>query len=110
MKQGIKLAVMAMIVALLSGCSVRIVDFTAISTKNTGIKAVETGQRVTGEDCAPVFLFPLGVPNMKTAIDRAIESAGPGYDALIDGVVYHKNQSFIIGQICYTIEGTPIQT
>ncbi len=68
------------------------------------------GERVTGEDCVPVILFPMGIPNMKEAIDRAIESAGPEFDALVDGVVYHKNYSFLFGQICYTIEGTPINT
>ena len=110
MGKGIKLVALMAGVVLLSGCSMRIVDFTAISTKNVDIQSLETGNRVVGQDCAPIFLVPLGVPNMKTAIDRAIENAGPGYDALIDGVVYNLNQSFLIGRVCYRVEGTPIQT
>jgi len=86
------------------------VDFTVISTKNVKVPSVAKGERVTGEDCIPVVLFPLGIPNMKEAIDRAIEKAGPEYDALIDGVVYQVNQSFLIGRICYRVEGTPINT
>jgi hypothetical protein len=110
MKMLVKIAAIGCLIALLSGCTVRIVDFTAISTKNTNIKASKTGQRVSAEDCVPVILFPLGIPNMKEAIDRAIEKAGPGYDALTDGVVYSVQQAFIFGRICYKVEGTPIAT
>ena len=41
---------------------------------------------------------------------RAIESAGGDYDALVDGVVYQVNQSFIVGRMCFKVEGTPINT
>lgn len=94
---------------LLSGCVTRMTDFTVISTKNVQVPS-SSAQRVEAEDCVPVVLFPFGIPNLKTAIDRAIEKAGPQYDALIDGVVYSKNYSFLIGKICYTVEGTPIST
>lgn len=94
----------------LSGCSTRIVDFTAISTKNVSIPTSARGDRVTGQDCVPVFIGPLGIPNMKTAIDKAIETSGAEYDALIDGVVYSVNQSFLIGRQCFKVEGTPVNT
>ncbi len=95
---------------ILSGCTVRVVDFTVISTKNVKVPSVAKGARVTGEDCIPVIVVPLGIPNMKEAIDRAIESAGPEYDALVDGVVYQHNYSFLFGQMCFVVEGTPINT
>ena len=95
---------------MLAGCTIRLVDFTVISTKNVKIPTVEKGKRVVGEDCVVVFLFPFGIPNMKEAIDRTIEKAGPEYDALVDGVVYQLNHSFIVGQQCYRVEGTPINT
>ena len=95
---------------LLSGCTIRIVDFTVISTKNVKIPTADKGTRVTGEDCVVVFLIPFGIPNMKEAIDRAIENAGPEYDALVDGVVYQLNHNFLVGQQCYKVEGTPINT
>lgn len=95
---------------LLSGCTIRMVDFTVISTKNARVPSVEKGPRTEGKDCVVVFLFPWGIPNMKEAIDNAIESAGPEYDALVDGVVYMQNHNFLIGVQCYKVEGTPINT
>lgn len=94
----------------LSGCTIRLGDFTVISSKNVKIPTAVKGERVTGEDCVPVILLPIGIPNMEEAIDRAIESAGPEYDALVDAVVYSVQQAFIFGQICYKAEGTPINT
>ncbi len=40
---------------------------------------------------------------VKDAIDQAIEKAGPGYDALIDGVIYER-------LFKYKVTGTPIKT
>lgn len=95
---------------MLSGCTIRMVDFTVISTKNARVPSVEKGPRSEGKDCVFVLLFPWGIPNMKEAIDNAIESAGPEYDALVDGVVYLQNYNFLIGVQCYKVEGTPINT
>ena len=50
-------------------------------------------------------------PNMKEAVDRAIEAAGPGYDALIDGVVDNTVLILVLyNQGCFVVEGTPINT
>ena len=55
--------------------------------------------------------IPLGTANLKEAVDRAIEKAGPGYDALIDGVVYAVSKFYILfGSFGYKIEGTPIKS
>ena len=97
-------------IIVLSGCTQRLIDFTIISSKNITIDVDKTASRVQGTDEVVVFLFPLGVPNLKEAVDKAIESAGPEYDALIDGVVSSYNKSFIIGVVGYTVEGTPIKT
>ena len=94
-----------------AGCTQRITDFTVISTKNQqATVGLVQGPRATGEDCVVVVFFPFGIPNLKQAIDRAIEEAGPGYDALADGVVYYKNKSFLFGTICYEVQGTPVKT
>ena len=53
--------------------------------------------------CAPYC----GMPNLKQAVDKAIEAAGPGYDALIDGVVFNRMELFTSG---YVVQGTPIKT
>lgn len=88
------------------GCnSRRVTDFTLISTKNTLLTAhADTmGARLEGEDCS-ITLF--GVPNMKTAIDDALDNAPEKYDALVDGVVWFEDRFFYV---CYRVEGTPIK-
>ena len=93
---------------LISSCSQRMIDFTVISSKNVTLRLPDDakGKKVEGQDmkfCAPYC----GMPNLKQAVDRAIESAGPGYDALIDGVVFNKMELFETG---YVVTGTPIKT
>lgn len=97
-----------------AGCTTRIVDFTTISTKNVDWSKAETfsraPSRVEGRDMAHLIIFiPTGVPNMKEAIDRAIESV-PGGVALVDGVVYSKFWwiPYVYGRTSYVVEGTPL--
>ena len=98
------------ITALMStGCAVRMADMTVASTKNYNLNSNQfvKGQRVTGEDKVPVVLFPLGIPNFKTAIDKAIEKDRCTV-ALSDVVITQLNQAFIVGKICYRVEGTQV--
>lgn len=100
------------VLAALSGCMRRMVDFTMISTKNVDLSKAGTFQRaksrVTGIDMIHVVLVPIGVPNMKEAIDKAIESV-PGGVALVDGVITYKWIDVVIyGQRSYVVEGTPL--
>jgi len=98
------------------GCSTRMIDFTVISSKNANIQGKSYGKRVEGKDCAGLLLGLIPItgrfqPNMKEAVDRAIEGAGPGYDALIDGVVDSEVLLlFVYNQACFVVEGTPINT
>lgn len=98
----------------ISSCSHRLTDFTVISTKNVplGQKSAslqKANQRVKGVDKSHVVLWiPLGMPNMKEAIDKAIEKY-PGAIGLADGVVKSKGWTAIFyGQNSYVVEGTPI--
>jgi hypothetical protein len=102
--------------ALLSGCTTRITDFTVISTKNVDISTIGHSKRGTnrieGRDTAHTIIFvPTGIPNLKEAIDRAIENV-PGAVALVDGVVYHEYFYIpcIYGRASYVVEGTPLIT
>jgi hypothetical protein len=93
---------------LMSSCNQRIIDFTVISSKNVTLRLPDDakGKKVEGKDmvfCAPYC----GIPNLKQAVDRAIENAGPGFDALIDGVVFNRMELFTSG---YVVTGTPIKT
>lgn len=110
----ISLLLAGLLLFLLGGCSQRVLDFTVISSKQMEmrVKEIGKGDRVEGKDGVYWFLFiPLGVPNLKEAVDRAIESAGPGYDALIDGVIYSQNYWYVITAYNgYKVEGTPIKT
>ncbi|MGZ6519130.1 MAG: hypothetical protein ACXVED_16195, partial [Bacteroidia bacterium] len=66
--------------------------------------------RIKGEDKKSIVIFiPTGVPNVKEAMDNAIEST-PGAVALVDGVVteYKWYIPYIYGEFGYEVEGTPL--
>ena len=92
-----------------SGCTVRVADMTVGSTKNYNLNSAQfvKGPRVTGEDKYPVILFPLGVPNMKTAMDNAIEKDKCAV-GLSDVVISQLNHAFIVGTIGARVEGNLI--
>jgi len=105
---------LVLIVLVLTGCTTRLVDFTIISTKNVDLSKAATFQRgnarIQGVDLVHIIIFiPTGVPNMKEAIDKALESVN-GAVALVDGVVYSKAWyiPYIYGQQSYVVEGTPL--
>jgi hypothetical protein len=112
LSRSIQFAMLVALLAVLSGCSQRLLDFTVVSSKDIAARVSESGrgERVTGEDAVPIILIPIGTPSIKEAVDRAIESAGPGYDALVDGVLTYKWLYFIVGEAKYIVEGTPIKT
>jgi len=91
---------------MVSGCATRVADMTVGSSKNYNINSSKfiKGKRVTGEDTAAVFLFPLGIPNVKTAMDNAIEQDTCAV-GLTDVVITHLNQAFLVGRIGWRIEG-----
>jgi hypothetical protein len=93
-------------VMAVSGCTIRVADMTVGSTKNYNINSAKfaKGKRVIGEDTYPVILFPLGIPNVKNAMDEAIEQDRCAV-GLSDVVVSQLNHAFIFGSIGYRIEG-----
>jgi len=101
-------------VLVASGCTTRLTDFTVISTKNIEWSKAGTYKRATtrttGKDTSYIIIFiPTGQPNMKEAIDRAIEPV-PGAVALVDGVLYSNFWyiPYIYGESSYVVEGTPL--
>ena len=105
----------AAILIALSSCTHRLTDFTVISTKNMPIGSgqpsniVKADKRVVGKDGKLMILgIPLGTPNLKQAIDNAIESY-PGASGLADGVVKSTGWfALLVGKTGYKVEGTPI--
>lgn len=102
----IPLIVLSLSALIMSGCTVRVADLTVGSTKNFDLNSGQLvkGQRVTAEDSYPVFIFPFGIPNVKTAMDRAIETNKCAV-GLSDLVVTQLNHSFLIGSIGFRVEG-----
>jgi len=88
----------------LTNCNQRLIDFTVISSKNVTLRLPEDGKgpRTQGKE-----LKMCTQPMLKAAVDKAIENAGQGYDALIDGVIYQRKELFRYG---WVVEGTPIKT
>jgi hypothetical protein len=107
------LILMVMTAIILSSCSQRIFDFTMVSTKNVDLSKAanfkRSNTRIKGEDGVYyLVIIPLGFPNLKEAIDKAIE-ATPGAVALVDGVVYSKSWwAIVTGYSAYVVEGTPL--
>ena len=105
---------LALIVLALASCTTRLVDFTIISTKNLDLSkgaSFERGRsRVEGTDKVYIIvIIPTGTPNMKEALDRAIESV-PGAVALLDGVLTQRFWyiPYIFGESAFLVEGTPL--
>jgi hypothetical protein len=99
---------------IITGCTHRLTDFTIISSKNIdltrGAEFVRAPVRVTGKDTKSIIvIIPTGEPNVKEAMDRAIEST-PGAIGLLDGVITSESWyiPYIYGEASYTVEGTPL--
>ena len=94
----------ALLVGVFSGCSHRIIDFTVISSKNHSLQFdLTNAQRVEGTS-----LGILGIgTSIKSAMDSALESAGMGYDLLIDGVVLQENFFLVQG---FRVRGTAVRS
>ena len=108
MLRSLRLGMLLCAVLLMSGCTVRVADFTFSSTKNSTFPVKSLGKRVTGENCVfSVWLVHFNEPNVKEAFDRALEQAGPEFDALADVVVLQKIGIF---SNCLRVQGTAIST
>ena len=89
---------------LLSSCTVRLVDFTTISTKNVNLDIDrKQGKKTEGKK---TYFLGIGF-NLKDAIDIAIENAGNEYDMLVDGVVRYSNYPFVV---IVKVEGVAVST
>lgn len=103
----VRLVCVLLLLGSLIGCTNRIGDLTVISTKNVG-QLAQKGDRVQAEDCSSSFLFfPLSgnmQPNLKTAIDRALEKTKG--DVLVEAVISHSAIfTYIYNEFCFKVEG-----
>lgn len=107
------LLVMAMLV-LATGCSIRVADLTALSTRNVNLDKVDLDalpqtRSVEGEDTAwMVLVFPIGFPHLEDAVDEALDKADG--DIMVDVVVYSSGWWFIVGQNTIRVKGNVVKT
>lgn len=80
-----------MVILLMSGCSSRIGDFTTVSTKNVNMDTeYQRVGKAEGSDGAFFFLNP----DMKLAVDEALESVGSNVRYLTDARIFIVNYPF----------------
>jgi hypothetical protein len=105
MKKTYKLLLVSLVgLVSLSSCSQRLVDFTVISSKNHSIPIDKSqGIRVKGKSMG---FLGLGA-SIKDAMDKALQSAGPDFDLLIDGVVRIEDYFFVSG---FVVEGVAVSS
>lgn len=108
-RQGMYVAGLTLAVSMvLGGCTMRLGDFTVGSTKNIS-QLSQKGEAVTGEDCSANLLgmIPLSgpmMPNLKTAVDRALERSKG--DVVADAVITFEALPLVVfNQYCYKVEG-----
>lgn len=104
-----KIIILCMALVILSGCTRRVADLTVVSTKNFNMNSgnLTVGARVEGQNNIPVFIFPLGTPNLKEAVDRAIEKE-PCAVGLSNAVIYQYVYSFLFGYMGISVKGNLI--
>lgn len=95
--------------AAISGCTTRVADLTVASSKNVNMNSGQfsEGRRVSGSDSIPVVIIPLGQPNIKEAIDRAIEKDHCAV-GLSNVVIDQEFFAFLFGMVQFTAEGNLI--
>jgi hypothetical protein len=99
---------LAMIVAMaaITGCSKRIGDFTMVTTKNYERQvSYKMVGRMEGSDNKLIILgIPLGSPDLKEAVDRAIQAGSGVY--LANAVIEQSGWfAILIGSTGYTVTG-----
>jgi hypothetical protein len=93
------------------GCTIKLKEYTLLSTVYFKSSDQEMGPKVSGSDCTYYFFFPLDdyYDDEANAINSAIESAGPDYNALINPKITYHNQVFMIGRTCVEVEGVAVR-
>ena len=104
MRQISILSLFVAVVVAGAGCTHRLGDFTALSTKNVPIK-YDVPYSATAESCKVTsFLFiPLGLPSLEDAVDKAIAARG---NALVNQVTYTSVYNFLVASyVCFEVKG-----
>ncbi len=94
-------------IVLGTACTYRLGDLTIMSSKNVELSKMDMykkcAERSVGEDSVPIIFFPIGMPSIEEACDRAIEKAGGTF--LTDAVITYEFFALIFGYLKYKVEG-----
>lgn len=105
LRRALTLCMLVWVILCIQGCSTRLLDYSAVTSKNIDVSGLKRVGRYTGEDCRWIVLFiPTGIPNWKTGVDEALEKGGG--DVLLDTVLTQKGWWFLVGQSCVEVTGT----
>lgn len=102
MKNGITMLLTAASI-ILSSCSHQIMNFSVMSSSSVNYKykdGAKSTTRIEGKG-----------GTLDKAVNDALQKAGNGYDALLDGKVTMYHYSFILVWVAvFKVEGTPVRT
>ena len=107
----IRIAFVAALACMVSGCRVPIARFSAIGEPPSGAVAVSAGtsqERTTGYSCRWWVLgLTLGVPHIEEAVADAVNRSGAA-GLLLDADLVSVHPAYgPLGRHCYEITGTP---
>ena len=110
----LSVAVAVSMAASALGCSQNIMNFDVLSSSAVVAEpeADTTTHTVRGSDSSWMLLiFNLRSIDIQSAVDKAIESAGSEYDALVNGTVHVKTWWIILtGRQTFEVVGTPVKS
>jgi hypothetical protein len=75
-------------------------QFSVLSSQNIDITKtsdfIQDSAMIQGEDTAPIFILPIGIPKANTALDNAIKKV-PGCIGLMNGTLENEFFSLFVG-------------
>lgn len=109
MRPFTRLTIVVLLMA--TGCSMRLGDFTLMTTKNIGITPRPLASGVRGEDCIHQILgIPIGSlnPNLEEAIDNAVAKASGG-NAMTDASIHQDIFTVLLyTRVCMRVDGAVV--
>ncbi len=108
------LFMLSLLLPITGGCTRRLGDFTLLSTKNINLTNFSTEKAekcppVRGVDSRPIVILPGPPPNLKEAVDRALESGNA--HMLTNAVIYYRYWyvPYICGEMTFEVKGNAVR-
>ena len=103
-----------LLLCVAGGCTTRLGDFTVLSTKNIDLtnfstEGAEKAPPVVGVDSKIIVILPGAPPNVKEAVDRALE--GNNAQMLTNAVIYYRYWyvPYICGEWAFEVKGNAVR-